>query len=94
MYFNSNKDCPTFPEMMQHVELVAGGSLKAAELLRNFDVAIHWDGGRHHARSDKASGFCYVNDVVLAIQKLMETYSRVLYIDLDIHHCDGNYFLT
>ena len=38
---------------------------------------------------DSAAGFCYVNDIVLAILKLREKYKRVLYIDLDIHHGDG-----
>lgn len=35
---------------------------------------------------DCAEGFCYVNDVVIAIQKLTEKFNRVLYVDLDIHH--------
>lgn len=39
--------------------------------------------------SDSASGFCYVNDIVLAILTLLDTYKRVLYIDIDIHHGDG-----
>lgn len=38
---------------------------------------------------DSAAGFCYVNDIVLAILKLKENFSRVLYIDMDIHHGDG-----
>lgn len=36
-----------------------------------------------------ASGFCYINDIVLAILKLREKYDRVLYVDLDVHHGDG-----
>lgn len=35
---------------------------------------------------DEAEGFCYVNDIVIAIEKLKEVYQRILYIDLDIHH--------
>jgi acetoin utilization deacetylase AcuC-like enzyme len=60
---------------------------------------VNWGGGRHHAHSSKAGGFCYVNDIVLAIKRLLQsdsvddfgipTPSRVLYIDIDIHHCDG-----
>lgn len=37
----------------------------------------------------EASGFCYVNDIVLAILELLKYHSRVLYIDIDIHHGDG-----
>ncbi|XP_022352053.1 histone deacetylase 1 isoform X3 [Enhydra lutris kenyoni] len=36
-----------------------------------------------------ASGFCYVNDIVLAILELLKYHQRVLYIDIDIHHGDG-----
>ncbi|KAF8076909.1 hypothetical protein FPV67DRAFT_1445453 [Lyophyllum atratum] len=36
-----------------------------------------------------ASGFCYINDIVLGILELLRTYPRVLYIDIDCHHGDG-----
>lgn len=35
------------------------------------------------------AGFCYVNDLVLAICELLKCHRRVLYLDLDIHHGDG-----
>lgn len=38
---------------------------------------------------NQASGFCYVNDIVLAILELLKFHARVLYIDIDIHHGDG-----
>ena len=53
------------------------------------DVAINWSGGLHHAKKSEASGFCYVNDIVLAILELLKYHPRVLYIDIDIHHGDG-----
>jgi len=37
----------------------------------------------------KASGFCYVNDLVLSILELLKYHARVLYIDIDVHHGDG-----
>jgi histone deacetylase 1/2 len=37
----------------------------------------------------EASGFCYINDIVLAILELLKEHQRVLYIDIDIHHGDG-----
>jgi histone deacetylase 1/2 len=46
-------------------------------------------GGLHHAKTNKASGFCYVNDCVLAIKRLLHTFQKVLYIDIDVHHGDG-----
>lgn len=53
------------------------------------DIAINWSGGLHHAMKAKASGFCYVNDIVLAIQLLLTQHPRVMYIDIDVHHGDG-----
>ena len=38
------------------------------------------------AYRDMASGFCYVNDIVLAVLQLRSVFSKVLYIDLDVHH--------
>ncbi|KTF73408.1 hypothetical protein cypCar_00049371, partial [Cyprinus carpio] len=37
----------------------------------------------------EASGFCYVNDIVISILELLKYHPRVLYIDIDIHHGDG-----
>jgi histone deacetylase 1/2 len=57
--------------------------------LSQSDIAINWSGGLHHAKKSEASGFCYVNDIVLAILELLKVHARVLYIDIDIHHGDG-----
>ena len=63
----------------------------AAHRLNNglCDIAINWAGGLHHARKCEASGFCYVNDLVLGILELLKYHARVLYIDIDVHHGDG-----
>ena len=36
------------------------------------DIAVNWSGGLHHAKKSEASGFCYVNDIVLAILELLK----------------------
>lgn len=53
------------------------------------DIAINWAGGLHHAKQREASGFCYVNDIVLGILELLKHFPRVLYVDIDCHHGDG-----
>lgn len=40
-------------------------------------------------KKSEASGFCYVNDIVLGILELLRYHQRVLYIDIDVHHGDG-----
>jgi acetoin utilization deacetylase AcuC-like enzyme len=43
----------------------------------------------HHARADRASGFCYVNNTAAAAQRLRSTFDRVAILDVDAHHGDG-----
>ncbi|XP_059051772.1 histone deacetylase 8-like [Achroia grisella] len=84
-------DCAPVSNMYDLVSAVAGGSITAAKclLLGIADVAINWCGGWHHAQRFGAEGFCYVNDIVLAIETLKLKFSKILYIDLDIHHGNG-----
>ncbi len=48
--------------LWEHVVRSVGGSLTAAQELiaDRARVAMHWAGGRHHAKPDMAAGFCYV----------------------------------
>ena len=87
-------DNPIFPGLWEAAELVAGGSLLAARLVAEGEAnrVFHFAGGLHHAMPDRASGFCYVNDAVLAIMKLRERGWRVAYVDIDAHHGDGVQF--
>ncbi|TPX42106.1 hypothetical protein SeMB42_g01200 [Synchytrium endobioticum] len=89
--FNVGEDCPVFDGLFEFCALSAGGSLSAAGKLNrgDSDISINWGGGLHHAKKTEASGFCYVNDIVMAILELLRYHARVLYIDIDIHHGDG-----
>ena len=84
-------DNPVFPGMFDWSKLVAGASLTAAKLVESNDVEIAFNisGGLHHAHASRASGFCYINDPVLAIQSLVSKGKKVAYIDIDAHHGDG-----
>ncbi|KAF1916635.1 hypothetical protein BDU57DRAFT_449504 [Ampelomyces quisqualis] len=86
-----SNDCPVFDGLWNYVSLYSGASMSAAWNLLNkqSDIAINWSGGLHHAKKNLASGFCYVNDIVIAIQLLLTQHQRVLYIDIDVHHGDG-----
>jgi acetoin utilization deacetylase AcuC-like enzyme len=80
-----------FDGVFDFCSLYTGSSIEGALKLNHglCDIAINWSGGLHHARKDEASGFCYVNDIVLAIIELLKYNARVLYIDIDIHHGDA-----
>lgn len=59
---------------------VAGGAPAAYALCRP---------SGHHARGDRASGFCYLNNAAIAAQTLRERFARVAVLDVDAHHGDG-----
>jgi len=81
---------PLFPGMFERAATSVGGSILAAELALEGRVAFHPAGGTHHGRPDRASGFCYFNDPVLAILALLKGgVDTLLYVDLDAHHGDG-----
>jgi len=84
-------DTPVFKDMFAYGALACGAALKAAELLiqGQAEVVFHLLGGFHHARADRAAGFCYLNDMVLACQRLAAAGKRVAYLDVDAHHGDG-----
>ncbi len=85
------EDCPFFKDVFLFSSICAGGSIESAKKLNNreFDCCINWSGGLHHAKMSSCSGFCYINDIVLAILELLKRHKRVLYIDIDVHHGDG-----
>ncbi len=84
-------DCPVFDHMYDFCSMYTGCSIEGAVKINHglTDIAVNWSGGLHHAKKMEASGFCYVNDIVLAILELLKYHPRVLYIDIDIHHGDG-----
>jgi acetoin utilization protein AcuC len=64
---------PIFLGMYAWSQLCVGGTLQAARLVRagEVEVAFHIAGGLHHALRNRASGFCYANDPVIAMTELV-----------------------
>lgn len=81
---------PVFAEMFRRPATSAGGAFLAADLVAHGHVVYHPAGGTHHGFPDRANGFCYFNDPVLAILTLRQRgLRRIAYVDIDAHHCDG-----
>ena len=81
---------PVFPEMFRRPATAVGGSLLATDLLKEGGIVYNPGGGTHHGMPDRANGFCYLNDPVLAIKALFrQGLERIAYVDIDAHHCDG-----
>jgi acetoin utilization protein AcuC len=84
-------DCPVFEGLYEHAVLATGATLTGAKLLvsGSADIAFNPSGGFHHAMSERASGFCYINDAALGCILLAEAGKKVLYLDVDVHNGDG-----
>lgn len=88
-------EIPLTPEIVDAFRLMAQGTLLAARKALEVGVALHVGGGFHHAYPDHAEGFCYVNDLAYAIQKLRKEgrIRRAAVVDLDVHQGNGTAFI-
>jgi acetoin utilization protein AcuC len=84
-------DNPIFPGLYDWSLLVTGATLQAVDSVAKgeAEIAFNIAGGLHHAMRSRASGFCYINDPVIGILRLLNMGKRVAYIDIDAHHGDG-----
>ena len=81
---------PIFPEVYRRPATSSGATLAALDWLAEPGIVYCLPGGTHHAMADRAAGFCYFNDAVLALRKALDSgMTRVAYLDLDAHHGDG-----
>ena len=83
---------PIFDGMYRRPATACGGGMLAARLLMANECKVVYapGGGQHHARPDRASGFCFFNEPVLTMLALLDHGAeRVFYHDLDAHHGDG-----
>ncbi len=84
-------DNPVFPGLWEWSLLSTGATLQGARRISEGKARVVFNiaGGLHHAAANRASGFCYVNDPVLATLHFVNRGKRVLYVDIDAHHGDG-----
>jgi len=84
-------DCPVFLGMYEYAALACGASITGAKMILSGEahIAFNPSGGYHHAGSNYAAGFCYINDIVLAAMTFTGAGKKVLFLDLDVHHSDG-----
>lgn len=78
-------EVPLTPASWDAARLAAGLTIKASE---SGDFALVRPPG-HHAWREKAAGFCFFNNIAIAVQKLVNEGNRVFIFDFDSHHGDG-----
>lgn len=89
-------DSPNLPHIYEYACLSAGGALTALNMCvqegKSFSL-LRPPG--HHATRNKLGGFCYFNNIAVAVMRALESYEKIAILDFDCHHGNGteNIFL-
>jgi acetoin utilization deacetylase AcuC-like enzyme len=86
-------DTPFFPEILEIAKLSAGAAMLAAEhaLAGRPAFSLMRPPG-HHAERDRIMGFCYLNNIAIAVARTFHSsprIQRVAILDFDCHHGNG-----
>ncbi|MEO9868863.1 histone deacetylase family protein [Ekhidna sp.] len=70
---------------------INGGTIQCADYALEYGIAMNVAGGTHHAFTDRAEGFCLLNDIAIASRYLLDNGKahQVLVVDLDVHQGNG-----
>jgi len=84
-------ELPLTREIVDAYTLGAAGTTLASRRALGTGAAVHLGGGFHHAFADHAEGFCYINDLAVAIRALQSDgrIRRAAVVDLDVHQGNG-----
>ncbi len=77
-----NPDCPRYPDIYDYAMLAVGG----AQLARSKEGFSLMRPPGHHAGKDFIGGFCYLNNLAVAVKW---SGKKTLIVDFDVHHGNG-----
>lgn len=92
--WTSRTACSELPLTLEIVDayiLAAGGTTLASREALRVGAGVNLGGGFHHAFAAQASGFCYINDLAVAIRVLQRDglIRRAAVVDCDLHQGNG-----
>ncbi len=82
---------PLSPLIVEREITINAGTIQAAEYALQYGIAMNIAGGTHHAFTNRAEGFCFLNDIAIGAQYLLDKnlVKKVLVVDLDVHQGNG-----
>lgn len=85
-----NFETPPLPDIYHYAKLSAGGALLAMEtaLKEGTSFSLMRPPG-HHASRNQFEGFCYFNNIAIAVMKALKGVKRIGILDIDVHHGQG-----
>ena len=84
-------DTPFFPQIAEYARASVGAALAALAAARSGRPAFSlMRPPGHHATRRKAMGFCYLNNIAIAVLEALATGAKsVAVFDFDVHHGNG-----
>jgi len=84
-------DTPNLQDMYDYARLAAGSAIQSAELaLKGEEAFSLMRPPGHHAGRNSLGGFCYFNNIAIAVAKSLKNVDKVAVIDVDCHHGNGS----
>ncbi|MDD4004136.1 MAG: histone deacetylase [Elusimicrobiaceae bacterium] len=82
---------PFTPEISSAHQLACTGGVLAAGLALKAGLGLHCGGGGHHAGFSRGGGYCFLNDIAVAVNwaRRRGGIRKAAVIDLDAHQGDG-----
>lgn len=88
-----HSELPLTTAVVDAYRLAAGGTILAAKTSLDGPqlITCHIGGGFHHAFADHGEGFCYINDIAVAIRVMQQQgrITRAAVVDCDLHQGNG-----
>lgn len=87
-----DEDTPFYPSIADISLISLSGALSAADAAMAGEPSFSlMRPPGHHAGKDKVAGFCYLNNLALAVARLQKAKPglKVAIVDIDVHHGDG-----
>jgi acetoin utilization deacetylase AcuC-like enzyme len=90
-YHLGDGSCPIMDKTWEAAKASAATAAHAASLMLKGERIVYalCRPPGHHAASDVAAGFCYINNSALAAEILNRAGRRVAILDIDVHHGNG-----
>jgi len=86
----SDPETPPLPRIFGYAKLAVGAAVKAALLsLEGEKTFSLMRPPGHHAEKDRLGGFCYFNNIAVAMMKILKKIGKAAIVDIDCHHGNG-----
>ncbi len=83
-------DSPAYPKLYEHAILSAGGAIAASDFaLKGIPAFSLLRPPGHHAGRNFLGGFCYFNNIAVAVTRALNEVEKIAILDFDCHHGNG-----